>query len=122
MPTELTPVECRALAVAVALGGRLARFAAREVLRDVLAPLVLAGDALRLDARTIGWVERVLLRGMHARHTAYVAWNGEDWTAVPKSARTFRGNVTAVGCRLPAWAAAHGADPLGRSSSNGLSP
>src|SRR5438105_14434751 len=81
-------------------GSRRARFAAREVLRDVLDTLVLAADALRLDARAIGWVERAVLRGMHARHTAYGAWNAEDWTAVAKNARSFRGNVIAVACRL----------------------
>jgi hypothetical protein len=104
LPTELTSVEWRALAVAVAPGSRRARLAAREVLSDVLDPLVVAGDALRLDAHSIGWVQRAVLRGMHDRHTACGSWSAEDWIAVAQTARTFRGNVIAVACwlgRLP---------------------
>jgi hypothetical protein len=74
------------------------------VLSDVLDPLVVAGDALRLDARAIGWVQRAVLRGMQGRRTAYGSWTAEDWIAVAQTARTFRGNVVAVACwlgRLP---------------------
>jgi integrase len=104
LPTELTSAEWRALAVAVAPGGRNARSAAREALSDVLDPLVVAGDALRLDERSIRWVQRAVLRGMHDRHTACGSWSAEDWIAVAQTARTFRGNVIAVACwlgRLP---------------------
>jgi hypothetical protein len=63
-----------------------------------------AGDALRLDAHSIGWVQRAVLRGMHDRHTACGSWSAQDWIAVAQTARTFRGNVIAVACwlgRLP---------------------
>lgn len=100
LPTELTSAEWRALAVAVAPGGRHARSAAREALSDVLDRLVLAGDALRLDERSIRWVQRAVLRSVHERHTACGSWSPEDSIAVAQTARIFRGNVIAVACWL----------------------
>jgi integrase len=96
LPTDLTPLEWSALAIAVAPGGRHARTAACDELHRVLGPLALAGAELRLDAHAIGWVQRAVLRGMHSRHTACGSWNADDWIAVAKTARSFRGNVVAV--------------------------
>src|SRR5256885_192360 len=96
LPMDLTPMELSALAIAVAPGGRRAREAACRQLHRVLDPLVKAGGALSLDARAIGWVQRAVLRGMHRRHSACGCWDADDWIAVAKSARTFRGNVVAV--------------------------
>ena len=96
LPTELTPLEWSALAIAVAPGGRHVRGAACRDLHRVLDPLAKAAEALRLDARTMGWVQRVVLRGMHGRHTACGSWDADDWIAVAKTAHTFRGNVVAV--------------------------
>jgi integrase len=96
LPTDLTPLEWSALAIAVAPGGRHARTAACYELHRVLGLLALAGAELRLDARALGWVQRAVLRGMHSRHTACGSWNADDWIAVAKTARSFRGNVVAV--------------------------
>src|SRR5438874_1791975 len=48
-----------------------------------------------MHARSDGFNASVL-RGMHGRHTACGSWNADDWIAVAKTARTFRGNVVAV--------------------------
>src|SRR5262245_59432475 len=92
LPMDLTPLEWSALAIAVTPGGRRAREAACRQLHRVLDPLVKTGEALSLDARAIGWVQRAVLRGMHHRRTACGSRDADDWIAVAKSARTFRGN------------------------------
>lgn len=96
LPNQLTLVEWNALAIAVAPGSRHARQAARRALHRVLEPLAQACEALRLDPRAISWVQRVVLRSMHTRHTACGSWDADEWIAVAATGLCFRSNVLAA--------------------------
>ena len=100
LPNQLTLAEWNALAVAVTPGSRHARQAARRTLHRVLEPIAQAGEALRLDPRAISWIQRVVLREMHARHTACSSWDADEWIAVAATALCFRSNVLAAACWL----------------------